>query len=99
MTRITDDICIDLELESEIEGPAKQYAKARGWFTCKLMKCDINAMPDDLFIRNGQVIFIEFKRPGEDATEQQKKRHKQIRKHGIPVHVVDDLDQAKAILR
>lgn len=99
MTHIIDDIYLDSELESEIEGPAKEYAKARGWFTCKLMKCDINGMPDDLFIRTGQVIFIEFKAPGEPPSEQQKKRHRQIRKHGIPVHVVDDLGQAKTILR
>ena len=85
--------------EIEIERPSKDFAKHRGWFVCKLMKCDINGMPDDLFIRNGQVMFIEFKAPGEQPTPQQVRRHKQIRQHGIPVHVCDSLEDARELLR
>ena len=86
-------------LEKDIERPAKDYAKHRGWFVCKLMKCDINGMPDDLFIRNGQVMFIEFKSEIGQPTPQQLRRHREIRKHGIPVHVCNDLESAKALLR
>lgn len=85
--------------EIEIERPSKDFAKHRGWFVCKLMQCDINGMPDDLFIRRGQVIFIEFKAPGEQPTPQQLRRHKQIRQNGIPVHVVDSLEDARELLR
>lgn len=86
-------------LEKEIEGPAKEYAKKRGWWLMKIMMSDRNGVPDDLFIRKGRVIFIEFKAPGEEPTRQQRKRHKEIRDQDIPVFVVDDLEVAKTILR
>lgn len=84
--------------ESEVERPSKEYAKKRGWIAYKLMLCDVNGVPDGLFIRRGRVIFIEFKAPGEFPTPQQAKRHKEIRKQGIPVFVVDDFELAKTIL-
>lgn len=89
----------DDTLESEIERPAKEYAKKRGWMVVKLMRCDINAMPDSLFMRRGIAMFIEFKKPGDDATVQQKKRHRAIRKQGIAVHVCDSLEMAHELLR
>lgn len=95
---MSDDYsAVDL-LERDIEGPAKAYAKKRGWFVAKLMRCDINSMPDDIFHRRGFTLYIEFKKPGEEPTTQQKKRHREIRKQGIPVHVVDNLEDAYAIL-
>lgn len=95
---MSDDYSAVELLESDIEGPAKAYARKRGWFVAKLMRCDINAMPDDIFHRRGFTMYIEFKRPGEPASTQQRKRHRELRKHGIPVHVVDNLEDAHAIL-
>lgn len=85
--------------EIEIEQPACDFAKNRGWFEAKIASSNKNGMPDRIFIRRGQVMFIEFKRPGEDASPQQKRRHREIRKHGIPVHVCDNLEEARELLR
>lgn len=87
------------EGESDIESAAANYAKRRGWFVVKLMKCNISGMPDRLFHRKGFTIYIEFKAPGGQLSAQQIKRHKELRKHGIPVHVVDNLEAARAILQ
>lgn len=95
---MSDDYSAAELLERDIEGPAKAYAKKRGWFVAKLMRCDLNGMPDDIFHRRGFTIYIEFKKPGEQPTIQQRKRHKELRKHDIPVHVVDNLEDAYAIL-
>lgn len=91
---LTDD-----PLEREVEGPAKQFAEKRGWFVAKLMQCDINSMPDCIFHRRGFTLYIEFKKFGVPPNKQQLLRHKQLRKVGIPVHVVDTLEQAHEILR
>jgi hypothetical protein len=86
-------------LEKDIEGPAKQYAKKRGWMVVKLMRCDINSMPDTMFIRRGVVMFIEFKKFGIEPNDQQLKRHRDIRAKGIAVHVCDTLEMAHELLR
>lgn len=86
-------------LETDIEKPAKQFAKKRGWMAVKLMRCDINSMPDDLFMRRGIAMFIEFKKPGEKPNTQQLKRHRDIRSKGIAVHVCDNLEMAYELLR
>lgn len=56
-------------------------------------------MPDYLFIRyrpweidSAQVIWIEFKSPGEKPTQEQLKWHKAERDRGALVLVVDDID-------
>lgn len=87
------------DAESVIEKEAVKYAKKRGWFVVKLMRCDINSMPDRLFHRKGFTMYIEFKAPGKPADSQQALRHQQIRGHGIPVHVIDDLGEARVLLR
>lgn len=88
----------DPVLEKEVERPAHDYAKSRGWFAEKIMRTGRKGFPDHFFARNGLIILIEFKRPGEEPTAQQQKRHRELRKQGVPVFVVDNLDEAKRIL-
>jgi len=92
------DFDLPNELESSIESDILQRAKRRGWFVVKLMKCSINGMPDRLLHRKGYTMYMEIKKLGEPATEQQLKRHRELRQQGIPVHLVDNLDDAYAIL-
>lgn len=88
-----------MTLERDIERPACQYAKVRGWFVTKIMRAAPNGFPDRFFARNGEVLLIEFKRPGGQPTEQQLLRHSELRAAGVRVEVIDDLDDAKRILR
>lgn len=84
--------------ETEVEGPARDYAKSRGWYADKIMRTGRRGFPDHLFIRQGRVIFIEFKRPGEVPEPHQLKRHREIRCYGGEVFVVDSLEVAREIL-
>ena len=84
--------------EIEIERPACAYAESRGWWQAKMVSPGLRGVPDRVFIRAGRVLWIEFKAPGEDATEQQKKRHREMRAHGAEVHVIDNLADARRIL-
>lgn len=85
--------------ESDIEKSGSEYAVRRGWFVVKLEKCSIDSMPDRLHHRKGVTVYIEYKKPGEDASPKQLKRHRELRAQGIPVHVVDNVEDAYAILR
>lgn len=87
------------ERESEIEQAAMDYAEWRGWWQVKIMRASRNGVPDRVLIRAGRVIFIEFKRDGEEPTPQQIKRHAEMRAHGAEVFVCDNLADAKRILR
>jgi hypothetical protein len=42
---------------------------------------------------------VEFKAPGKEPTEQQLKRHQELREHGVEVHWVDNLQDAKSLFR
>lgn len=84
--------------ETEVEGPARDYAKSRGWYTDKIMRTGRKGFPDHFFARQGRIILIEFKRPLEEPTIQQLKRHKELRAHGVEVFVVDNLDDARRVL-
>lgn len=84
--------------ESEVEGDIRKYAKKRGWWQCKFTSPSLRGVPDRIFIRKGRHIFIEVKRPGEKATTQQAKRHADMRAKGAEVYVVDNAEDAYAIL-
>lgn len=86
-------------LESKVESETKRYAESRGWWCVKFVSPGLRGVPDRLFIREGRHVFIEFKRPGEEPTEQQYKRHREMRAHGAEVHWTDNLEQAKEILK
>lgn len=84
--------------EIEIEKPACEYAEATGWFQCKMVSPGLRGMPDRFFARNAVLMFIEFKAPGEVATKQQERRHRELREHGVIVWVCDNLELAYALL-
>lgn len=88
-----------VERENKGEAEACRFAELRGWMVVKIMMCNIDSMPDRLFMRRGRVIFIEFKRSGEQARKKQAKRHREIRAHGVEVFVCDTAEEAMEILQ
>lgn len=86
-------------LETDIEGEAVAFAKRHGWWATKFTSPGRRGVPDRIFIRDGVVMFIEFKRPGETLRTQQEKRIREMRAHGAIVHVVDNLKTAYDLLR
>lgn len=84
--------------EVKIENAAVQWAKLNGWWVAKFTSPGKRAVPDRLFIKDGRHVFIEFKKVGEVPTEQQEKRHRDMRKHGAEVHWADSVEQVRGIL-
>lgn len=86
--------------ESKIEKAANAYAKELGYRKRKIRFIGVNGAPDDLYThRVVPPFFIEYKKTGDYPTTQQLKRHKELREDGFIVYWVDNLADAKAILR
>lgn len=85
--------------EADIERAACHYAEARGWFQIKIMRASKNGFPDRFYARGGRVVLVEYKAPGEKPGAQQLRRHAELRAAGVEVHVIDNLEDARALLR
>lgn len=58
-----------------------------------LIQTNANGIPDTLILRNGKVVFIEFKQPGEKPEPLQLYRHRKLTEQGFKTLVVTDLKQ------
>lgn len=86
-------------LEKQIEQRVCDYAKARGWLVYKFTSPNRAAVPDRLFIApGGRVIFCEFKREGQKPTAPQAREHERLRAQGVPVYVIDNVVDGKAVV-
>lgn len=81
---------------SDVQGPAIEYAKKRGWFIEAIQSKSRNGFPDTFCARKGRILLCEFKKPGKEPTEQQRLRHEQLRAQSVEVVWFDNLDDAKA---
>lgn len=84
--------------ESNIEMNVSKYACNNGWWVRKFVSPSNSGSPDKLFIKNGLVLFIEFKKTGEKPRKLQIEIIKQMRNHGAIVHVIDDIQKGKEVL-
>lgn len=89
---MTDD-----RLEKYIERDGCAYAERRGWKEYKVVSPSCKGFPDRFYCRRGRILLVEWKREGEDATRQQKRRHAELRAEGVEVYVIDNLDYAYAL--
>lgn len=78
-------------LERDIERKVCQYAKSKGWIHFKFVSPGNNGVPDRILMRDGKVIFIEFKATGERPTVLQAAQHRRLRASGMMVHVIDSI--------
>lgn len=83
--------------ESAIEKRVSNHARALGWLTFKFVSVSQRGVPDRIYMKSGEVFFIEFKSPGKKATALQLHIHEQIMNAGIQVYVIDNVDDGKAI--
>lgn len=85
-------------LEKDIEKPVKAYGKKCGMMVRKYRTPANRSAPDDIFMMDQLLFFIEFKKPGEEATRAQALEHIDMRKAGQRVFVVDDIELGKRII-
>jgi hypothetical protein len=85
-TKIENDTRASAHVELGIESIKLNLSGNRGW-------------PDTLFLFDGHVFFIEFKRPGEEATELQLFRINWLKDNGFPAMVCDNVNEAMEALQ
>lgn len=85
-------------LEKDIEKKVCDYAREKGFLAYKFTSPQRAAVPDRLFIRNGMVFFIEFKRGGQKPTPAQHREHMRLTEQGMRVYVIDNVDDGKALV-
>ena len=86
-------------VESDLQSDIIDFAEMRGWWCQKIESRSARGVMDLLCIRHGRHIFIEVKKEGEEPTMQQAKRARDIRSHGGEVYAVDNMEDARRILR
>ncbi|NBW23471.1 MAG: VRR-NUC domain-containing protein [Caulobacteraceae bacterium] len=86
-------------LEKHIEAKICDYAKQRGLLVYKFISPARAAVPDRLFILpGGRMFFCEFKREGQKPTPPQEREHFRLRKHGVSVWVIDNVDDGLSMI-
>lgn len=85
-------------LESSMEEWVCGEAEKAGWLQRKLKWIGRRNAPDRLFIKDGRVVFIEFKRTGEKPRSTQKTEIDRVREAGGEAHSCDNPLQALGIL-
>jgi hypothetical protein len=88
----------DFRLEADLQAACVRWARANGWFARRYKGPGRRSHPDYLFAKNGRVVWIEFKLPGNEPTALQRHEIAEMRFHGLTVYWVDDLQDFKAIL-
>jgi len=86
-------------LERQVEGPVVAFAKKHRVEVVKLNGMGKRSLPDRMFLYGTRVLFIEFKRPGEEPTEAQWVLHERWRKLGHRVYVVDAKDEGVRLIK
>jgi hypothetical protein len=84
--------------ESTIEKAAVKLAKERDFLTYKFVSPNNKGVPDRIFIKDGNVIFVEFKAPTKVPTALQNHIINEMRLNGAIVHVVDNIETMRLIL-
>jgi hypothetical protein len=79
-------------LEKQIEKKVCDYAKLKGWMVVKNNPVWNKGIPDRMFMRNGVVLFIEFKRKGGVVSPLQQRWLDKLTEHNIANAVIDSVD-------
>ena len=84
--------------ESTVEGDTCDYAETQGWRHYKFVSPGRRGVLDHLFTKAiRQIIFVEFKKPGEPSSTQQLKRQRELREQGFTVYECDSIEVGHAI--
>ena len=84
--------------ESKIEKTVSDYARSKEWLVYKFCAPGNRAVPDKIFMRNGEMFFIEFKAPGKKPTKLQEKVAEKIKGQDFEVYTVDNVEHGKLII-
>jgi hypothetical protein len=86
-------------LERSIEQYFKTLCERAGALTYKFTSPSNRSVPDRIVIFQGQVAFVELKRPGQRPTPLQSHTHQKMRAQGARVIVIDSREYAERWVR
>jgi hypothetical protein len=87
------------KLEKDIEKRFCEYAKSQGCYPIKFEDPARRGGNDRILLTPmGTVVFIEFKRPGEEPRPEQVAYHKGLNEMGFQTEVVDNVDDGRKII-
>jgi Holliday junction resolvase len=84
--------------ESDIEKKCSQLSKNAGFITYKFVSPNNKAVPDRIFIKGGNVLFVEFKQKGKEPTKLQYKVISEMCLAGAKVFVIEDIASFKNLI-
>jgi len=85
--------------EHWVEQRVVDFARKKGMLPLKLQLQNDTGWPDRMFLFNGRVAFIEFKRPGESLRRNQPARVAALRSLGFNVGVINNVKDGIAFLQ
>ena len=86
-------------LEKQIEHKLLTETRKRDGLCLKFISPGWNGVPDRIvLLPGGKIGFVEVKKSGENPRTLQLRRHKQIRKLGFQVFILDDPDDIGGLL-
>ena len=86
----------DLESEKSIEQAFVKWAESEGYFALKLSIQGRRGFPDrTVFLRDGRVLFLEFKRPGGKPSLHQLDWIQRLKAYGHRPLIVYSVEEAK----
>lgn len=80
--------------ERDIEKRAVDIAKKAGWLCYKWVSPSQRGVPDRIFIKDGRIVFVEFKAPAKRPTQLQAQIIRRLRDAGCEVYVCDTVESA-----
>lgn len=85
--------------ESSIECRLVKEVEKLGGICWKFVSPGVAGVPDRLvLLPGGQIVFVELKAPGQKARKLQEYRHKQLRKLGFRVEIIDSIEGVKEFI-
>jgi len=76
--------------ESELEDDCIKIAEGQGWVTRKMGYIGRRGCRDRDFYKDGVIVMVEFKAPGETPRPDQRNEHKILKGVGFDVFVIDN---------
>jgi hypothetical protein len=84
--------------ESKIQASCIKYAKSKGWYVLKVIKCNVNGFPDSALFKDGKTFFVEFKTAIGKQSELQEYVESELIKQGFKYFLVRDLKEFQKII-
>ena len=85
-------------MEKGVEMPVVKRAEKAGWFVRKLAWPGRIGAPDRVFIKDGRVVWIEFKDAGKRPRKSQELEHDRMKAAGAELYWCDNVLEALQIL-